>query len=84
MKDIEFVQMLGDVGYLRQLHVRGYLYDQRFQDYIRGLTYLLQKHWIRLIRYPEGLWNLKSFLREGFIESIKDPNNFERFIMHSI
>jgi hypothetical protein len=70
---MEFVQMLGDVGYLRQLHVRGYLYDQRFQEYLRGLSYLFQKQWLRLIRYPEGLWNLKSFLREGFIESIKNP-----------
>jgi hypothetical protein len=52
VKDIEFVQMLGDVGYLRQLHVRGYLYDQKFQEYLRGLNYLFQRQWIKLIRYP--------------------------------
>ena len=31
VKDLEFVQMLGDIAYLRQLHVRGYFFDKKFQ-----------------------------------------------------
>ena len=44
--------MLADVSYLRQLRDRGYFYDRRFQEYLRGLDYLLQPQWICLIRRP--------------------------------
>lgn len=44
--------MLGDLGYMRQLHARGYLYDPVFQEYLKGLRYLFQKHWIKYIRFP--------------------------------
>jgi hypothetical protein len=84
VKDLEFVQMLADIDYVRQLHVRGYLYDPQFKEYISALSYLLTPENIRLIRYPEGLWTLKAFQREGFIESTKDPSNFERFLEHCI
>lgn len=33
-----------------------------------------------MVRYPEGLWNLKTMLREGFIESTKRPETFEKFL----
>lgn len=59
IKDLEFVQMLADIEYLRALHVRGYFYDEKFQDYIRNLSYLFNRQYIKLIKYPEGLWNLK-------------------------
>jgi hypothetical protein len=84
VKDLEFVQMLADIDYVRQLHVRGYLYDPQFREYISALSYLLAPENIRLIRCPEGLWTLKAFQREGFIESIKDHANFERFQSHCV
>ncbi len=80
VKDMEFVQMLADVEYLRALHIRGYFYDDKFLEYIKNLSYLFQKQYIKMIRYPEGLWNLKSLQGEGFIESTKNPETFNRFL----
>jgi len=74
--------MLADVRYISQLHLRGYFYDRKFKDYLKGLTYLLNREYIKLMRYPEGLWNLKTLMKEGFIESIKDSHNFDKFIEH--
>ena len=81
VKDMEFVQMLADVAYLRQLHTRGYFYDEKFTEYIRNLSYLFLPQYIKLIRYPEGLWTLRSLQKEGFIESTKNPQTFERFLL---
>ena len=81
IKDLEFVQMLGDVNYLRELHTRGYFYYDKFIEYIRNLScYIFLPQYIKLVRYPEGLWNLKTMLREGFIESTKQPETFEKFL----
>lgn len=81
IKDLEFVQMLGDVNYIRELHKRGYFYDDHFIQYIRNLSYyIFLPQYIKMVRYPEGLWNLKSMLRQGFIESMKQPETFEKFL----
>ena len=66
-KDAEFVQMLADVVYIKQLRERGYFYDSKFLTYLKGLTYLFQPTYATIIKYPEGLWNLKALLRPGFI-----------------
>ena len=56
--------MLGDVNYIRELHKRGYFYDDHFIQYIRNLSYyIFLPQYIKMVRYPEGLWNLKSMLR---------------------
>ena len=59
--------MLADTQYLEQLYYRGYFYDANFQEYLKGLGYLFEGRYLRLIRRPEGLWNLKSLINEGFI-----------------
>ena len=58
IKDLEFVQMLADPIYIMQLNHRGYFYDENFQVYVKGLKYLLQRDYLLMMIYPEGVFNL--------------------------
>ena len=79
---MEFLQMLADPEYLYALNMRGYFFDEKFMEYLKGLAYLLQWEYIKLMRFPEGVWNLKTILGEGFVESTKRPEAFARFLEH--
>lgn len=70
-KDIEFIQMLGNPRYVVALYERGYFYSKDFKEYLNGLKYFLRKpDLMRLIKYPEGLYNLELLLKKGFMESM--------------
>ena len=68
VKDLEFVQQLANPNYIRELHKRGYFYDSKFIQYLQGVSkYMFLPQYAKLVKYPEGLLNLKSLLNEGFI-----------------
>ena len=73
--------MLADPNYFRELHKRGYFYDEKFLTYMKNLgEYMFLPQYVEMVKYPEGLWNLKSLLSEGFIETIKDGASLEKFL----
>jgi hypothetical protein len=59
--------------------MRGYLYDDRFQQYIEKLKYLNNEKYLPLIKYPEGLLNLDRIKSKGFAEFLKDTRNQDKF-----
>ena len=59
--------MLVDAKYLMQLHIRGYDYNQKFQEYLGGRTNSPRSNAPTL---PTVLWNLKDFPQK------EDPCNF--------
>jgi hypothetical protein len=39
---------------------------------------------MRLIKYPEGLYNLELLLKKGFMEALENPSFQQRFIVDSL
>jgi hypothetical protein len=39
---------------------------------------------MRLIKYPEGLYNLELLLKKGFMEALENPTYQQRFIVDSL
>lgn len=77
--------MLGNPRYVTTLFDMGYLYNEDFWDYIRGLKVFLKKpELIRLVKYPEGLYNLELMLKKGFVEALEIPELRDRFIVNSL
>ena len=61
VKDLEFIQLLGNPKYIIELVNRGYFYNQDFINYLHQLKqtfYKLESEFLHLIKYPEGLLNL--------------------------
>ena len=74
--------MLASPYYIMELNQRGYLYDDNFQRYAKGLQYLFKEEYITMIKYPEGLYNLKKITSKGFVEVMKNPIQAEQFVKH--
>lgn len=84
-KDIEFIQMLGNPRYVTSLHELGYFYNKDFKDYINGLKVFLKRpNLFKLIKFPEGLYNLELMLKKGFVESLETPELKSKFIVDSL
>jgi hypothetical protein len=77
--------MLGNPRYVLSLYFFGYFYSEDFNDYIKGLKcFLVKPELMRLIKYPEGLYNLELLLKKGFMEALENPNYQQRFIVDSL
>lgn len=77
--------MLGNPRYVTTLFDMGYFYNEDFRDYIQGLKVFLKKpELIRLVKYPEGLYNLELMLKKGFVEALEIPELRDRFIVNSL
>jgi hypothetical protein len=77
--------MLGNPKYVICLFSQGYFYSKDFKDYIKGLKCFLEKlELMRLLKYPEGLYNLELLLTKGFMEAFENPAFQERFIVNNL
>lgn len=72
IKDIEFVQMLADPRYVFDLIKRGYFHNEKFRSYINGLKYLYRPEFFKLVKYPEGFYNLDAMVEKGFSEKMQN------------
>ena len=63
IKNAEFIQMLGNPNYVLALVDRGFFSQEEFQNYLERLKHFLKKpELLKLIKYPEGLFNLKTMM----------------------
>lgn len=82
LKDLEFIQMLANPSYVLSLVDRGYLANEQFLEYLDNLKVFYQKRELfSMIKYPEGLANLKKIQERGFSISIRNPINRDKFIL---
>ncbi len=77
--------MLGNPRYVTNLFDLGYFFDQEFKDYISSLKcYLKKPRLMKMIKFPEGLYNLEIMLKAGFIEIMEDENLRKKFIIECL
>ena len=81
IKDIEFVQMLADPRYVFDLIKRGYFHNEKFRSYINGLKYLYRPEFFKLVKYPEGFYNLDAMVEKGFSEKMQNEENQKKFML---
>ena len=81
-KDLEFIQMLSNPKYVIELVDRGYFSDKNFVEYLDKLSIFLKSPKLfKLVKFSEGLYNLKLILERGFEYSLKEDVNRHKFIL---
>ncbi|KAK8810011.1 hypothetical protein WA538_003563, partial [Blastocystis sp. DL] len=75
MIELEFVQSLSNVFYLKWLSDNGYFDDERFIRYLDYLKYWKQPEYARYLIYPECLYFLDKLQDEAFRYLLTDQNH---------
>ena len=70
LEDIEFIQMLSNLEYIRYIVSKGFLQDRSFLDYLRYLEYLKSPRYSHLIAFPRSLSMLKILCDENVQELV--------------
>ncbi|KAK8793743.1 hypothetical protein JH06_4417 [Blastocystis sp. subtype 4] len=75
MIELEFVQALSNVFYLKWLSDNGYFEDEAFLRYLQYLQYWKQPEYARYLIYPECLYFLDKLQDEAFRYLLTDQNH---------
>lgn len=74
--------MLSNPRYVLDLVDRGFFGDKNFMEYIEKLKCFFEDPKLfRLVKYPEGLYNLRTMLNKGFEYSLREKVNRNKFIL---
>jgi len=85
LQDIEFIQMLGNMDYIRYIVKHGYLKDGSFLEYVRYLTYLQSPCYSHFMTYPHTLGFLSILCdKEVQVMLVEDENQIETIIRQEI
>ncbi|KAI0977888.1 hypothetical protein GJ496_002929 [Pomphorhynchus laevis] len=73
-QELEFVQCLGNPGYINYLAHHGLLRDKRFINYFKYLLYWTRPEYVKYIHYPVALDVLRLLQNPEFREATSNPN----------
>ncbi|UVC54260.1 hypothetical protein MACJ_003796 [Theileria orientalis] len=75
--ELEFVQCLSNVYYLRYLKNRGYFDDERFRAYLFYLQYWRTREYIKYIKYPYCIKILELLMDDDFVKTLSNDLSIE-------
>ncbi|EAR90199.3 mediator of RNA polymerase II transcription subunit, putative (macronuclear) [Tetrahymena thermophila SB210] len=70
--DLEFVNMLANPYYILQLQEYDYFSNERFQNYLKYLSYFKQPEYFKFVKYPLGIKMLDLIQQDKFIENLSN------------
>ncbi|BAM41011.1 SOH1-like protein [Theileria orientalis strain Shintoku] len=75
--ELEFVQCLSNVYYLKYLKNRGYFEDERFRAYLFYLQYWRTREYIKYIKYPYCVKILELLMDDDFVKTLSNDLSIE-------
>ncbi|KAF5153520.1 SOH1 family protein [Theileria parva strain Muguga] len=75
--ELDFVQCLSDIYYLKHLFDKGYFNDENFRAYILYLQYWRTGHYIKFVEYAYCLKILELLLDKDFVNSLSSDLTVE-------
>ena len=85
LQDIEFIQMLGSIDYMRYIIQKGYLGDEAFLEYLRYLNYLQGAHYSHFVTFPHSLGALRILCDKDVQKMlVEDENYIETIIRQEV
>ncbi|SCO94199.1 mediator complex subunit 31, putative [Plasmodium malariae] len=80
--ELEFVQSLSNMDYIKHLYDNKYFNDKNFLNYLKYLNYWRSKPYIFYIRFPICLYVLEILNDSKINEYLKNSNSFSNFIYY--